>query len=614
MAQALRVSASPPRPSFAAQHEDRRFAGESPPGRRRSAQKKAAAIENCETKKQARIALTKPQQGMKNKDREAMTEVTFCTIKSPLRSLLDLLGEPLPKGENPIDLAMRIGPLFAFLPMPVLFDIEGDDLLIRYPEEPKSARDRAAKLACRAAQRAEAGDYASAASLWRKALKHQPSLHSARRDLAHAYFESGDYQRAKPTLLQVLYCDPEDHWALCALANIWFRQAEYARAEPLWRLALAIEPANALTLSNLAAACCMLGRRDEGVRLFQELVRNDPGLPHPYLGLAYELARAHRCEEALSVVGDLFAKAKRRGRELDAILANARHVYMECHQELLDKNRLGIGRAVQELHTETERLTGSPIRIAFEDTANLPGVGVTELVWDHGRDHHLVRCLSSYPEPFRPHLVAKSLLQIQAHWEARNAGRRRVLNISPQQQLDVLEFLGVDTVGLVAQAMDPERVARKMGTAIRSLCQGVAASAADMRVEARLKRTIPVLRSAQFFSHSAMTALNLRNRQNPDLFGWMPPRLARIFAGLHGLTALFLDWLFDGVTDYAAHYSGLDGFDLSRKLWQRYQDRSSDLKPGAEFDLGDEFAEIVGLAGRYEWRRDPVGVAESFAA
>jgi hypothetical protein len=94
----------------------------------------------------------------------------------------------------------------------------------------------------------------------------------------------------------------------------------------------------------------------------------------------------------------------------------------------------------------------------------------------------------------------------------------------------------------------------------------------------------------------------------------MPLRLARLFAGLHGLTALLLDWLFDGVTDYAAHYSGLDGFDLSRRLWQRYQDRLANLEPGAEFDLTDELAEIVGLAGRYEWRRDPVGVAESFAA
>jgi len=543
-----------------------------------------------------------------------MMHVTFCTIKSPLQSLLDLLGEPLPKEENPAELAMRIAPLFAFLPMPVLFDIEGDDLLIRYPEEPKSARDRAAKLACCAAQRAEAGDYASAASLWRKALKHQPSLHSARRALARALFELGDVLKASPILLQVLYCDPEDLWALRAQANLWVRQGNYPRAEHLLRLALALEPADAHGLNNLGVVCSETGRRDEATRLFRESLRNDPGLPNPYLGLARELARAHRCEEALSVVGDLFAKAKRPGPELEDILACVRHLHTHCHSQLLDRNRLAVDKAVQKLHTETERLTGAPVRIAFEDKGSLPCPGVAEPVWDHGRDHHLVRCLSSHPNPFRPHLVAKALLRIQAEWEARNAGKRRVLYISPEQQRDLLELLGHSGSGRVSQGTDSERVARRMGATIRALCQGLLGAAPNMRVETRLKRTIPVLRSAQFFSLSAMVASNLRNRQDPDRFGWMPLRLARIFAGLHGLTALFLDWLFDGVTDYAAHYGGLDGFDLSRRLWQRYQDRSSDLKPGAEFDLADEFAEIVGLAGRYEWRRDPVGVAESFAA
>jgi len=107
-----------------------------PPGKRRSAQKKAAAIEHCETKKQARITLTEPHQPMKHRDKEGATQVTFCTIRRPLRSLLDLHGEPLPKEENPVGLAMRIAPWFAFLPVPVLFDIQGEDLLIRYPEEP----------------------------------------------------------------------------------------------------------------------------------------------------------------------------------------------------------------------------------------------------------------------------------------------------------------------------------------------------------------------------------------------------------------------------------------------------------------------------------------------
>ncbi len=45
---------------------------------------------------------------MKDSDREPTTHITFCPIKRPLRSLLDLQGSPLPKEENPVDLAMRI--------------------------------------------------------------------------------------------------------------------------------------------------------------------------------------------------------------------------------------------------------------------------------------------------------------------------------------------------------------------------------------------------------------------------------------------------------------------------------------------------------------------------
>lgn len=176
----------------------------------------------------------------------------------------------------------------------------------------------------------------------------------------------------------------------------------------------------------------------------------------------------------------------------------------------------------------------------------------------------------------------------------------------------MLELLGPG--GLRSRGMEREQAARRMGASIRSLYQGLLGSAANMQVETKLKRIIPVLRCTQFFSLSAMAVANLDNRQDPQGLDLLPPGLARIFAGLNGLTAIFLDWLFDGVTDYAAHYSDLNGFDLSRRLSERYQDRYSDLKPGDEFYLADEFAEFVGLAGQYEWRRDPFVVAESFAA
>ena len=164
----------------------------------------------------------------------------------------------------------------------------------------------------------------------------------------------------------------------------------------------------------------------------------------------------------------------------------------------------------------------------------------------------------------------------------------------------MLGFLEEVGGGLGVEGMDPARVARSRARIIRSLFQGLLGSAASMQVETRLKRTIPVLRSPQFCSLSAMAAADQGNWETLQRFGLMPPRLARISTGLQGLRSLFLDWLFDGVTDHAVHYSGLDGFDLSRRLWQHYRDRLPGLKPGDEFDLADEFAEIIGLAGRYE--------------
>ena len=47
---------------------------------------------------------------------------------------------------------------------------------------------------------------------------------------------------------------------------------------------------------------------------------------------------------------------------------------------------------------------------------------------------------------------------------------------------------------------------------------------------------------------------------------------------------------------------------------QHYQDRSPALEPGDEFGVADEFAEIVGLAGRYEWCMDPFGAGKGLAA
>ncbi len=302
------------------------------------------------------------------------------------------------------------------------------------------------------------------------------------------------------------------------------------------------------------------------------------------------------------------------GQESGEPFESARCIYFNCHQELLERNRVAISQTIRELHAETERLTGCPIRVVFEDEESLAGVGATELARDNGRDHHQVRYLRAYPEPLRPHIVGKALLRIQTEWEARNAGKRRVFSVTPRQSLNMIKLFEEQSGRRVAEGMDPTGVARSTAKIIQWLFTALLGSAANMQVETRLKRTIPMLRSAQLLSLSVMVTAKLDDRQDPKRLPLMPPSLARAVTGLHGLASLFLDRLFDGVTDFAAHYRGLDGFDLSRQLWQHYQDRLPTLAPGDEFDVADEFAEIVGLAGRYEWHKDPFGAGKTLAA
>ena len=127
----------------------------------------------------------------------------------------------------------------------------------------------------------------------------------------------------------------------------------------------------------------------------------------------------------------------------------------------------------------------------------------------------------------------------------------------------------------------------------------LATSATDMLFDSQIRDKIPDLRPLQ------LVALCSLHRQLHQL--WPPaipsPMHARATA-LAGLAALFLDHLSGGVTDFAAHYQHLDGFELSGKLWDYWRAKSPAMQPGDESDVVDGFAEILGLGGTYEWSKD----------
>src|SRR5665647_323428 len=74
---------------------------------------------------------------------------------------------------------------------------------------------------------------------------------------------------------------------------------------------------------------------------------------------------------------------------------------------------------------------------------------------------------------------------------------------------------------------------------------------------------------------------------------------------LNGAYALFLDDLLKGATTYSARYQKSEAFSLSQRLFHHWRESSMKLEPGDEYKLVDDFADMTGLRGWYEWQPDP---------
>jgi tetratricopeptide (TPR) repeat protein len=141
--------------------------------------------------------------------------------------LADLFEVDPQNAERPNDLAAITAYVlkhYAFLPKPIAVIVEGDEVVISYPEEAGTKREEAARLSERAVKRASEGDYKKAIGIYKRVLELDPAFHAARRDLAMAYMETGDVENAANHLIEVLRLDPKDAWSWVVLGNLNIRE------------------------------------------------------------------------------------------------------------------------------------------------------------------------------------------------------------------------------------------------------------------------------------------------------------------------------------------------------------------------------------------------------
>jgi len=288
---------------------------------------------------------------------------------------------------------------FSFLPQPILVQIEGDEVVIQHPEEGVDARTEAARLADKAAKRSAQGEFRKAIGILQRVLELQPSLYTARRDLAMAYVEIGDVDNATNHLIEVLRLNPGDAWSWVVLANLYIREkSDKETGEKFLRKALEIAPNDAWALNSLAVVHQERGETDQAIQCFERAIVSNPEFANAYYGEAIVHQTTHKPELAVESLKRMFARAKMQDARSKPVYEGARKLFAHLQADIAERTHSEAFKIVQNYKAKMESLSGYPIRIQEEDFENQIGATI-QMAWKHQRDFHLMKVRANYPPP-----------------------------------------------------------------------------------------------------------------------------------------------------------------------------------------------------------------------
>ena len=494
---------------------------------------------------------------------------------------------------------------YSFLPQPLLVTVEGDEVVLQFPDEPSAAKAEAARLAEKAGKRAAEGNYAKAIGIFKRVLELQPSLHSARRDLAMAYVEVGDVDSALNHLIEVLRLDPRDAWSWVVLANLYIGQkSDPETGEKFLRKALEIKPDDAWALNSLGAVCHEAGRPDEAVALFERAIAANPDFANAYYGEAIAFASTQHPDKALSALNRLFSRAKMQDARSQPVFDGARKMFSQLQAEMAERSRSEAFKCIQDYKAQMEVLGGYPIRIEEMEFEDKVGARI-QMAWKHGRDYHLISTRRGYAPELLCHLEAHELTHLKLESEARKVGKNLFFATTAKTRETAIRSMASELRKWEKEGYSEEAITKVTLSMVGGLCGFLFNCPLDMLIERHIRNAFPVLHPAQFLSVRVMAMEAWQTNSNPEVRRMTPRKIMQASLALNGAYCLFLDDLFHGASAFAAPYGKLETFALSRRLYSHWQDRSENLGGGGEYQLVDEFADLTGLRDWYEWKPDP---------
>jgi tetratricopeptide (TPR) repeat protein len=526
-------------------------------------------------------------------------------IRLKIEELFETEGQTENRPKDLASITAYVLKHYAFLPTPIAVTLDGDEVVISYPEEPETKRAEAARLVERAVKRSRQGDYRKAIGIYKRVLELDPAFHSARRDLAMTCIEIGDVDNATNHLIEVLRLDPKDAWAWVVLGNLYIREkSDQETGEKFLRKALEIKPDDPWALNSLAVGFQKRGQLQQAVEYFDRAIAANPEFANPYYGKALTLAENGNPQAADESLGRLFTTAKMQDARSQRVFEGSRQLYVKVQRELATRHHSDAFKCVQDYKTAMEELSGYPIRFEETDFEDMLGATI-RMAWKHGRAYHVIKTRRGYDPELLAHLEAHELTHLKMESEARQKGTNRFFATTAQSREAGIRSIAADIRRLEKQGYSDESITKLTLSIVAGLTGFLFNCPLDMIIERYIRNTFPALRPAQFLSLRGMALEAATTNMNPQIRQVTPRKIMQASLALNGAYSLFLDKLFEGASDFSALYRRFDTFSLSQRLFTRWAEQADKLEPGDEYKLVDEFAEMTGLRAWYEWKPDP---------
>jgi tetratricopeptide (TPR) repeat protein len=520
-----------------------------------------------------------------------------------LQFLTDLLGWGKEVFFEP-DIEDRIWEEYRFLSDQVKISVDGVTLEVTYPFVTATKQAEAGRLAERAGKRAGEGDFRQAVSLYERVLALQPDLVDARRDYAMALYELGQYEAATEQLFNNLKLEPRDHWSHAILGNVSIKKdRDFVTAEKHLRKALEIEPEDPWALNSLGAILFETSREQEGEQVFRRLIASNPKIANPYLGLAIGLSRVQKEEEASLVIREMFRRAEAQDIRSKSIAQNGSQLYQQCQVGLAARYQSSVQHIIDDYKTSLEAQSGFPIKIEdgeFEDGS----AAKIEIAWRRKRDYHRLLTHGSAAQVELPHLMMHELTHLELEIQAREAKRNRFFATTAETREIAIRSIGDHVHKLQREGIPDDSIQKFILDIVHGLCNFLYNCPLDMIIEKRLYESYSEIRPYQFLSNQSLMRAASKTNSDPQVKKLTPPSILYASNALNGAFALFLEDLFGHVTDFAGAFRKDRSYTKAEELFEHWSSRSTELSPGSEYELVDEFADILDLVDWYEWARD----------